>query len=103
MFLRVEVCLGLRPKKICLLHKEKIDMTEEPKKVSALKAIRLKCLDCSAGSPVEVRNCELKHCALWPYRFGKNPNRPKRVMTEEQKAVVRERFAAAKANREPLF
>lgn len=75
-------------------------MTEDSKNVSALKSIRLKCLDCSAGSPAEVRNCELKHCVLWPYRFGKNPNRAKRPMTEEQKDLLRKRFAAARANRE---
>lgn len=73
-------------------------MTEEAKKVSALKAIRLKCLDCCAGSPAEARNCELKHCALWPFRFGKNPNRAKRPMTEEQKDALRKRFAEARAN-----
>ena len=38
-----------------------------------LKAIRLKCLDCSAGQPKEVRLCPAINCALWPYRMGKRP------------------------------
>lgn len=35
-----------------------------------MKAIRAKCLECSCGSPDEVRNCQVKECALWEYRFG---------------------------------
>ena len=40
-----------------------------------LKAIRLKCLDCSCWQHKEVRLCPAKECTLHPYRFGKNPNR----------------------------
>lgn len=43
------------------------------KKITALKTIRLKCLDCSGGSPAEVRHCTAVNCSLWEYRFGKNP------------------------------
>jgi hypothetical protein len=42
-------------------------------KVPLLKAIRAKCLDCSAGNEAEVRKCVAVSCALWPYRMGKNP------------------------------
>ena len=42
-------------------------------KVSPLKAIRLKCLDCSGGSAQEVKNCALSECPLFPYRFASNP------------------------------
>jgi hypothetical protein len=38
-----------------------------------VKAIREKCIDCSGGSPGEVRRCTVKQCALWPYRMGSNP------------------------------
>ena len=38
-----------------------------------MKAMRAKCLECSAGSFVEVKNCPVKKCALYPYRFGKRP------------------------------
>jgi hypothetical protein len=43
-------------------------------KADILKAIRLKCLDCSVYQPEEVRNCHLTTCALHPYRMGKDPH-----------------------------
>lgn len=41
---------------------------------SKLAAIRLRCLDC-VGSPSEVTKCEVKTCALWIYRLGRNPKK----------------------------
>ena len=38
------------------------------------KAVRKHCLDCCCGSAQEVRLCHISTCALWPYRFGRNPN-----------------------------
>ncbi len=35
------------------------------------KAIRGRCLNCSAWKPSEVRTCEFTDCALWPFRMGK--------------------------------
>lgn len=43
--------------------------------LTPIKAIRAKCLDCSAGHPSEVRMCPVSDCAIYPYRLGKNPNR----------------------------
>ena len=43
--------------------------------MTPLRAIRAKCLDCCCGQVAEVRRCPSKSCALWPYRFGKNPAR----------------------------
>lgn len=51
------------------------------KTLTPLKAIRLKCLDCSAGSAHEVRLCSCgseehpEPCPLYSYRFGHNPAR----------------------------
>lgn len=45
------------------------------KKLSPLKAIRAKCLDCCAKNSAEVKRCEIEDCPLWQFRFGKNPNR----------------------------
>jgi hypothetical protein len=42
---------------------------------TGLRAIRRHCLDCSGGSPAEVKDCRHKICPLWPYRLGRNPNR----------------------------
>jgi hypothetical protein len=39
--------------------------------VTPLKAIRLKCIDCSAYQPKEVRECPDKECPLFNYRMGK--------------------------------
>ena len=43
--------------------------------MTPLKAIRLRCLDCCGYQVKEVRMCPCKDCALWPFRFGRNPNR----------------------------
>lgn len=38
-----------------------------------LKSIREKCLDCSGGSPKEVRLCPVKDCPIYQYRHGLRP------------------------------
>lgn len=38
--------------------------------LTPMKAIRKKCLECSAWQPKEVKACPIKDCALYPYRFG---------------------------------
>ena len=43
--------------------------------MTPMKAIRAKCLDCCCNSSNEVRLCAVEKCPLYPYRFGKNPNR----------------------------
>lgn len=73
----------------------------ENKKLSTpMKAIRIKCLDCCAGSSHEVRLCPIKDCSLYPYRLGKNPNIKERKLTEEQKEVLRERVKKARDKKE---
>lgn len=67
-------------------------------KTSPMKAIREKCLDCCCGSSLEVKNCTCTNCHLHPYRFGKNPFRQKREMTEEEKDALRERMKEARKN-----
>lgn len=42
-------------------------------RVSPLRALRLKCLDCCNGSAREVRLCTAVDCPSWPFRMGKNP------------------------------
>jgi len=43
------------------------------KVVRPLRAIRLKCLDCSCWSQGEVAKCTHKDCVLWSLRYGKKP------------------------------
>lgn len=60
----------------------------DAKRISPLKAIRLKCLDCCYGSSNEVKLCTAAACALYPFREGVNPNRKPREYTPEQKAAM---------------
>lgn len=64
----------------------------ETSRTNPVKAIRLKCLDCSGGSSPEVEKCNIKHCALWPFRFGKNPFRTKRDLSDEEREKLQERM-----------
>lgn len=42
-------------------------------KLTPMRAIRLKCLECCAGQRLEVRECLLKTCPLYGYRMGHRP------------------------------
>ena len=66
---------------------------EERKITSPIKAIRAKCLDCNQTS-YEVKLCPVKQCPLWDFRFGKNPYRSTRVMSDEQRKAAVERLRA---------
>jgi hypothetical protein len=39
-------------------------------RLTPMKAIRAKCLDCMNGSFADVRNCPIEKCALYEYRMG---------------------------------
>jgi hypothetical protein len=42
-------------------------------RMGPLKALRLRCVDCSGGLANEVRLCTAVQCPAWPFRMGKNP------------------------------
>lgn len=68
--------------------------------MNPIKAIREKCIDCCGGSRKEVELCTVGiNCPLYDFRFGKNPYRKKRVMTEEQRIAAAERLAKARRNK----
>ena len=69
--------------------------------MSALAAIRVKCLDCCCGNRNEVKRCAIQTCALWPYRLGKT-GRARRPMTEEQRAQATERLRLARAQKQAV-
>ena len=45
------------------------------KKITPLRAIRLKCLDCCVFQPKEVKLCGAVECPLYSFRFGKYPQK----------------------------
>ena len=61
-------------------------------RVSPLRALRLKCLECCNGSTREVRLCTAVDCPNWPFRMGRNPWR--RALTDEERAERQARFVA---------
>ena len=66
--------------------------------MNPLKSIREKCLDCNNTSK-EVQLCPCVECPLYPFRFGKNPFRKKRVLTEEQREAAIVRLAKARESK----
>lgn len=43
------------------------------KRLTPVKAIRAKCMDCANGQFVEIRECPVTKCPLYPYRMGHRP------------------------------
>ena len=43
-------------------------------RLTPIKAIRAKCLECCENISIEVKRCESTNCPLFEYRMGKNPN-----------------------------
>lgn len=65
-------------------------------KTNPVKAIREKCIDCCCGSTLEVKECTVEQCPLFPYRLGKNPFRQKREMTDEERKALGDRLREAR-------
>ena len=43
------------------------------KNITPLKAIRLKCLDCTGFQRSEIKSCHITDCTLWRFRMGIHP------------------------------
>ena len=65
-------------------------------KKELLKLIRKKCLDCVCFQAKDVELCPSKQCALWPFRFAKDPFKTPRPMSEAQKENIVKALAARK-------
>ena len=65
-------------------------------RMSPLKALRARCIDCCAGSRHEVRLCTAVTCPAWPFRMGANPYRTKRELSDEERSELRRRLAAGR-------
>lgn len=60
------------------------------RKLTPLRAIREKCIDCCAGSKLEVKKCPATSCPLNSMRFGKYPKKSSYFMkgkTERQEVL----------------
>ena len=64
---------------------------EVSENTNVLRAIKLKCLDCSTYNILEIKECPVKNCPLYPFRLGKNPFR-KRELSEEERNKLSERM-----------
>jgi hypothetical protein len=60
--------------------------------LTPLKAIRQHCLECVGNCREDVRTCTGTDCPLWPYRFGANPYRKDKPLTEAEKKVRTQRL-----------
>jgi hypothetical protein len=78
----------------CLIGRDPRRMTNEELRVCGIEplpllaVIRAKCLDCVGHQPGEVRRCGDITCPNWPYRMSANPFRPKRQLSEAQRAAL---------------
>lgn len=59
-------------------------------KVTPMKAIRLKCLQCTCGQFQEVRECTIKDCALYPYRMGRRPKKEECTVKANDEIEIKE-------------
>ena len=48
-----------------------------------IKAIRKKCLDCTCGQVLEIRDCPVIECPLYAYRMGRRPDKATKDTLEE--------------------
>ena len=54
-------------------YNEILKKLKEGKRMSPLKLIRQKCLECTNFQIAEVANCPIPECVLYGFRMGKNP------------------------------
>ena len=64
--------IGLRPAGADRDSQKRKEL-KEIAKLTPIKAIRQKCLDCCCGQLAEVRMCTCTTCALYGYRMGHRP------------------------------
>jgi hypothetical protein len=48
-----------------------------------IKAIRKKCLDCTCGQVLEIRECPVIECPLYPYRMGRRPDKATQIPSRD--------------------
>ena len=66
------------------------------RKLTPMRAIRKKCLDCCAYQPKEVTLCTAENCPLYAFRTGHRPQKGNYTSTES----YNEKTAATTAKNE---
>ena len=94
--LRDGACVGRDPRRLGADALEALGHA----RMSPLKALRLRCLDCCCGSPREVRLCPAVDCPAWPFRMGTNPWRAR--PSEDAKRALRLRLSRSAAAAEKI-
>ena len=82
----------------CIKTEEEFDR-EVSENTNPMRAIKLKCLDCSTYNTNEIKECIVKKCPLYPFRLGKNPFRKKKELSEEERNKLSERMKNLKRNK----
>jgi hypothetical protein len=82
-----QTCRASQVEKQEVIKKEQHCGNVENKKVSPLKAIKLKCkVDCCNNDRKSWTDCEITDCWLYPFRFGKNPFSKRKGNADKLKA-----------------
>lgn len=69
-------------------------------RISPMKALRLRCRDCCAGSATRVRLCASATCPSWPFRMGRSPWRQP-LSEETRERLARSAFKIAATQSAP--
>lgn len=78
--------------------------TTTANKLTPMRALRGKCLDCAGGLSKEVKICCIFDCPLWVYRFGKRPESvadPSLLDPDHVKALADEQSARESTGYQP--
>ena len=62
------------------------------KRLTAIKAIRAFCVECTCGDPEWIRECPSNSCPLWVYRMGRNPNISQQTREKQRQRALRRGF-----------
>ena len=102
----IDRTVGLEDRNGALVGRDPRQMTTEEleqlghERISPLKALRLRCLDCCAGSASEVRLCVSVTCPSWPFRMGRSPWRQP-LSEETRERLARSAFKIAATQSAP--
>lgn len=62
------------------------------KKITPMRAIRKKCLECTNGQASEVKYCLIKDCPLFAYRMGHRPQETDFNIEDEEVAIEEDKI-----------